>query len=264
MALVETEIDGRKIEVERDRWALDVARDLGLEIPTLCYHPALVPYGACRLCVVEVSKGQATWLATSCDLPIREGLRIRTETPAVLAARRMTLELLWAAAPEATEIRALAEKLGVSQPRFADRSGLAKCILCGLCIRACQAILGRSAICFSRRGPNRRVGSPLAEASDTCTGCLACVRICPTGHIVSTDDGPVRRMTTWNTDLPLVRCERCGESFATVRELTLARAKLPPGVFLDTICADCRRSQTVDRLAEAGKHAIPRASGGGL
>ena len=57
MALVETQIDGQEIEVQRDRWALEVATEMGIEIPTLCHHPALEPYGACRLCVVEVSKG---------------------------------------------------------------------------------------------------------------------------------------------------------------------------------------------------------------
>ncbi len=105
MTLVETEIDGRKIEVERDRWALDVAREMGLDIPTLCHHAALAPYGACRLCVVEISKGPWTWLATSCDLPIREGLRIHTQTPAVLTARKMTLELLWAQRPRRSRFR---------------------------------------------------------------------------------------------------------------------------------------------------------------
>ena len=228
-------------------------REMGLDIPTLCHHAALAPYGACRLCVVEISKGPWTWLATSCDLPIREGLRIHTQTPAVLTARKMTLELLWAQAPEATEIQTLAERLGVTKPRFSDRSGLGKCILCGLCIRACEAVLGQSAICFSHRGPARRVGSPLAEASDTCTGCMACVQICPTGHIVCRDDGPVRRMTTWNTDLPLVQCDGCGRSFATARELARAQAKLPPGVGLVPICPDCRRSGTVGRMAEARK-----------
>ena len=112
MALVETEIDGRKIQVERDRSALDVAREQGAKIPTLCHHPALSSYGSCRLCVVEVSKRGESWLAASCDLPIREGLSIRTDSPAVIAARKMTLELLWAQAPDAVEIQALARELG--------------------------------------------------------------------------------------------------------------------------------------------------------
>ena len=251
MVLVETEIDGQKIEVERDRWALDVARSLGIEIPTLCHHLALDPYGACRLCMVEVSKRQATWLTTACDLPVREGLTIRTNTPDVIAARKMAVELLLAQAPDATRIQDLAEKLGVTKPRFPARSGLGKCILCGLCIRTCREILGQPAICVSRRGADRRVGSPFAEESETCTGCMACVRICPTGHIESVDDGPVRRMTTWNTELELARCDVCGSPFATVRELDLARTKMHNQCTLDTICPNCRRSQTAGRVTEA-------------
>ena len=250
MALVETEIDGQKTEVQRDRWALDVAREMGIEIPTLCHHPALTPYGACRLCVVEVRRREWTWLTTACDLPIREGLRIRTDTPGVIAARKMTLELLWSQAPDAEEIRALGEQFGVAKPRFASRSGLGKCILCGLCIRACRAVLGQPAICVSRRGARRRVGTPFGEASETCTGCLACVRICPTGHIASEDLGQVRRMTTWNTELELVRCEVCGGPFATTRELELAQSKTPDHVMIDAICADCRRSQTAGQLGQ--------------
>ena len=255
MALVQTHIDGQAIQVQRDRWALEVAAEMGIEIPTLCHHPALEPFGACRLCVVEVSKGQWTWLTTACDLPIREGLSIRTDTPAVMAARKMTLELLWSQAPEATAIQALAAKFGVTKPRFAGRRGLGKCILCGLCIRVCRTVLGEPAICVSRRGAKRRVGSPFGEPSETCTGCMACVRICPTGHIVSTDEGRVRRMTTWNTELDLVDCHACGKSFGTVRELELARAKAGGSYEVDQICPDCRRSQTAGRLAEASKKA---------
>ncbi len=255
MALVTTQIDGHEVQVQRDRWALEVATEMGIEIPTLCHHPALDPYGACRLCVVEVSKGTWTWLTTACDLPIREGLSIRTDTPAVRASRKMTLELLWTQAPEATEIQNLAAKLGVTRPRFAARRDLGKCILCGLCIRVCRSVLGEPAICVSRRGANRRVGSPFGEASETCTGCMACVRICPTGHIVSTDDGLVRRMTTWNTELELVRCNACGDPFGTVKELKLAQALVGGSYEVDKICPDCRRSQTAGRLAEATKKA---------
>ena len=175
MALVKTVIDGREVEVERDRWALDVAREMGIEIPTLCHHPALEPYGACRLCVVEVTRGKWTWLTTSCDLPIREGLEIRTDTENVMKARRMALELLWAQAPEAEIIQDMARKMGVEKPRFAAREGLGKCILCGLCVRVCTEVLGEAAVSFAARGARRIVTTPFADASSDCIGCGACV-----------------------------------------------------------------------------------------
>lgn len=252
MALIQTEIDGRQIEVERDRWALGVARDMGIDIPTLCHHPALEPYGACRLCVVEVTQGKWTWLTTACDLPIREGLSIRTDSPAVIKARKMTLELLWAQAPDAAEVEDLARQLGVTQPRFGFRAETGKCILCGLCDRVCEKILGQSAISFTRRGADRMVGTPFGASADTCNGCGACVAICPTGHIQCVDDGPIRRMETWNTELELARCEQCGAPIAPAMQLEAAKAKLPDHVPVETICHPCRRAKTVARLRATG------------
>ncbi len=249
--LVKTTIDGREVEVARDRWALEVARDLGVFIPSLCHHPALEPYGACRLCVVEVTKGRRSWLTTACDLPIREGLSIRTDTPEVLKARRMAMELLWAQAPDSQRIRDLARRMGVEKPRFASRDPENKCILCGLCVRVCQDLIGASAIGFSSRGAVRVVGTPFDRSSTTCNACGACVAVCPTGHILSVDDGLVRKMITWKTDVPLARCESCGEPFASEKMMELVRAKLPTHVKLEKICEKCRRLQTARRLSKA-------------
>ena len=218
MALVKTTINGKEIEVERDRWALDMAHEMGISIPTLCHHPALEPYGACRLCVVEVTKGKWTWLTTSCDLPIREGLSIRTDTAEVIKSRKMTLELLLARAPKAERIEALAEELGVEKPRFNVREELGKCILCGLCVRVCDKLIGVSALSFSKRGAERRVSTPFDAASDSCIGCNACVAVCPTGHILMVDKGPVRQMETWKTELDMVRCEVCNRAYMPVKQ----------------------------------------------
>jgi predicted molibdopterin-dependent oxidoreductase YjgC len=250
MALVKTTIDGQEVEVERDRWALDVARELGIEIPTLCRHPAVEPYGACRLCVVEVAKGKWTWLTTSCDLPVRDGLSIRTGTPAVLAARRLALELLWSSAPQAGVIAEMARGMGIEHPRFGLASKRGKCILCGLCVRVCQKVLGDSAVCFARRGSSRRLATPMDSAPETCIGCGACVRVCPTGHIESEDDGPLRRMGALHASLELAGCERCGEPFAPRRQLQHARARLPDNVTVTDVCPRCRRAQSAKRLSD--------------
>lgn len=251
MALVKTVIDRREIEVERDRWALDVAREMGISIPTLCHHPALEPYGACRLCVVEVTRGKWTWLTTSCDLPIREGLSIRTDTPEVIKSRKMALELLWARAPEAERIQELAKELGVEKPRFSMRDDLGKCILCGLCVRVCDKLIGASAISFANRGVGRRVRTPFNTASNSCIGCNACVAVCPTGHILTTDVGAVRHMETWETKLDMVMCEVCGKPYMPVKEFEHIQAKLGEQMPLEKICSVCLRSRTVARLESA-------------
>jgi len=245
MALVKTIIDGQEIEVERDTWALDACRMLGKDIPTLCHHPALEPYGACRLCVVEVSKkNKGTWLATSCDLPIREGLEIRTETEAVIQARKTSMELLWAEAPDAPEIRRMAERLGVKKPRFAPRQPGNRCILCGLCVRACRDLIGVAAIGFSQRGPDRRIASPFEVAADACIGCLACVALCPTDAISVTDRDGVRIMETFNTELPMVPCEACGQPAMPEKMRDYLRQRLPDHVPVPALCPSCRRGST--------------------
>lgn len=254
MSLITTTIDGRDVEVERDRWALDVAREMGIEIPTLCHHPALEPYGACRLCVVEVTRGKWTWLTTSCDLPIREGLTIRTDTPAVLEARKVALELLWSQAPGAEEVQTLARQLGVEKPRFAERLEKNKCILCGLCVRVCRQLIGRTAICFSNRGLKRTVGPPFDRASEECIGCNACAQICPTGYIQSRDENGQREIATLKTSLKLACCELCGKPFAPVRQLEHLRKTLPEHMVVEQVCPACRRSKTAGLLADISAH----------
>lgn len=251
MALVKTIIDGREIEVERDRWALEVAREMGISIPTLCHHPALEPYGACRLCVVEVTKGKWTWLTTSCDLPIREGLSIRTDTAAVRQSRRMTVELLWARAPQAERIAALAREYGLEKPRFPVRDDLGKCILCGLCVRVCEQVVGVSALNFTRRGPQRRVNTPFAGASESCIGCNACVALCPTGHIRSVDKGDIRDLETWQTQLEMIRCDTCGQPYLPAREFESLQTRMGKAVPVERVCPRCQRRCTVERLRTA-------------
>ncbi len=251
MALIKTIIDGKEIEVERDHWALDVAREMGINIPTLCHHPALEPYGACRLCVVEVTKGKWTWLTTACDLPIREGLSIRTDTPEVIKSRKMTLELLWARAPQAELIESLARQLGVEKPRFAGRKEPDKCILCGLCVQVCDKLIGASAISFTNRGAYRKVATPFDTTSESCIGCNACVEVCPTGHIVSVDKNKKRYMETWKTELAMIKCEVCGKAYLPQKEFECIQEKLGENFSLQKICSCCRKSQTVSHLAMA-------------
>jgi bidirectional [NiFe] hydrogenase diaphorase subunit len=179
--MIHLTIDDKAIEVPEGRSLLEACREHGIHIPTLCYHPALEPYGACRLCVVEVgSEGRRPRLVASCVYPCEEGAQVRTDSPRVQLSRRVTAELLLAGSSGSPEINALAEELGVKEVRYQLPEENA-CVLCGLCVRACNEIVGVSAISVIRRGISKKVSTPFEVTSSRCIGCGTCVLICPTG-----------------------------------------------------------------------------------
>ncbi len=184
--LVHVRIDGREVAVERDTTILQAATDLGIEIPTLCHHPALEPYGACRLCTVEVVDRGRSKLVTSCNYPIRSEIEVITSSERVVRGRRMIVELLWARCAEAEVFQALGASYGIPEPRFELREG-ELCYLCGLCVRFCNEVVGAKAISLVSRGVEREVGTPFYKVSEACIACGACEYVCPTGAIKVTD-----------------------------------------------------------------------------
>ncbi len=239
--MVKLIIDNREVEVEEGTTVLQAARKLGIEIPTLCYHEALAPYGACRVCLVEVVTGKRSMLTTSCTYPVWEGIVVKTDSERVVKARRFIIELLLARCPNVPQIRELAEQLGVEQTRF--KTADEECILCGLCGRVCREIIGSSAIGFINRGIERTVETPFEIDSETCIGCGACAFVCPTGAIKIEDIQGYRKLDIWHTRLELTRCKGCGNYFAPIVELKYLKEKveLPQEVF--ELCSGCRRKK---------------------
>ncbi|MCL5035995.1 MAG: 2Fe-2S iron-sulfur cluster-binding protein [Chloroflexi bacterium] len=238
--MIEITIDGKKVEVEEGKNLLEACREQGIDIPTLCCHPALPPYGVCRLCLVEVIKKGWPRMVASCTYPVQDEIEVNTGTEEVLNARKMIMELLLARCPGSPKIRELADKMGVKETRFLKQDD--DCILCGLCVNVCEKIIGRSAISFVYRGTKREVSTPFNEASSDCIGCGACAMVCPTGAIKIEDIENVRRMINWKTELPLAKCAHCGRHFGPVAELEILkeRSGLPEDIL--NLCPDCRKA----------------------
>ena len=176
-------IDGQEIQAEEGRTVLEVAKANSIEIPTLCYHPLLSPYGACRLCTVEIGQRGRTSLETSCTYPAADGLVVQTHSQAVLEARKLVLGLLLSRCPNVPIIQDLAWEYGITEPPFPTDTPEENCILCGKCVRTCHELVKAFVLNFSERGIERRVGPPFLEKTRDCIGCGACTIMCPTGAV---------------------------------------------------------------------------------
>ncbi len=212
--MIKVRINGREIATEPGRTILEVAREVGIEIPTLCNHESLPPYAACRFCIVEVKYKGLTRYRASCIFPVEDGMEIQTHSERVMKIRRVLAELMLARCPQSDVLRDLAYDVGVGHCRFerprGEKSpcrlcgacqvreemrigppngipstfvGISGCILCGMCVRICDDVMKIGALSFEGRGMRRKVTTPFNEPSDFCITCGACSSICPTGAI---------------------------------------------------------------------------------
>ena len=175
--MITLKINGLDVSVEQGTTLLEAATFIGFPIPTLCHMEGLSPYGACRLCVVEIGDEPNSKLVSSCTYPAQEGLKVRTATNRVIKARRMILELLLASCPQSKTIQDLASAHGIRRQRF--RQEYEDCILCGLCVRMCDEQMMAKAIGFRNRGEKRSIGTPFDVKSDVCRVCGGCMYVCP-------------------------------------------------------------------------------------
>ena len=175
--MINLKINGLPVSVEKGTTILEAARYVGFPIPTLCRKDGLTPYGACRLCVVEIGKAPQTRLVSSCTYPVEEGLIVRTASERVVKARRIIIELLLATCPQSKTIQDIASRHNVRQQRF--RQEHEDCILCGLCVRMCKEQMMAGAIGFRGRGRTRSLGTPFDVKSEVCRLCGGCMEVCP-------------------------------------------------------------------------------------
>ena len=167
MSDVAMQIDGKAVVASGDMTVLQAARAAGIHIPTLCHHEKLEPFGACRMCMVEVeTKGRKSYVV-SCLYPVAKDLVVRTRSERVDKIRRVLLEELLAHAPNSPELVEM-------DPSF--------CILCGLCVRYCAEVKQKNAVDFIERGAQREISFIPEIAAKECWDCQECFALCPTSY----------------------------------------------------------------------------------
>lgn len=239
MPKIKINVDGRDIEAEAGVNLLPVLQKNGFFIPTLCNHEKITPYGVCRLCIVEWVRDGWNKVVTSCNFPIKEGQKFLTNSEKIKKERAMIMELILARSSNVPEVQALAERLGVKEPRFPkEEEG---CILCGLCIKACEEVVGVSAIGFQSRGTARKAIAPFDDSAKACIGCGSCAYVCPTNYIKIEDKDHTRKIPLWHIDLKMKQCAQCGQDIAPLKQLEYFRQKVDlPKDFFD-LCMNCRK-----------------------
>jgi predicted molibdopterin-dependent oxidoreductase YjgC len=216
-------IDGIKVRAPVGVTVLEAAQGADIFIPALCHDKDLKPYGACRLCVVEIEGFRG--IVSSCTTPATEGMVVHTETPKVMQARRTALELIMANHPadcltcaknQQCDLQKVARYVGLEPEHFSqlrrstqsipiDQSHPAfnrdpnKCILCAKCVRACQEIACVGAIDLAFRGYAVKVSTfgdkPIRDS--ICESCGECIARCPTGALMPKRTKlPTRRVKT--------------------------------------------------------------------
>ncbi|MEW6266875.1 MAG: 2Fe-2S iron-sulfur cluster-binding protein [Thermodesulfobacteriota bacterium] len=209
MKAVRMVVDRVSIEVEAGATVIEAARRAGISVPSLCWHPALKPAGACKACAVEIVAPEGPRVRLACLLRVREGLTVLTRSPLAQEAQTQALAELMRLAPQSRRIQELALAHGLELPSAPDG-----CLRCRLCVRVCGEVVGASALVMERRGGRRYV----VAREDRCIGCGTCANLCPTGAIRMTDEGGIRTIAIREEIIgrhALTPCETCGRLFAT-------------------------------------------------
>jgi predicted molibdopterin-dependent oxidoreductase YjgC len=225
-------VNGKVAEAREGTSVLEAARGAGIDVPTFCHHDALGPFGACRLCVVEVEGAAlARTVLPACTLPVSEGLVVETDTGPLQLFRKTIVQLLVSSLPPTEALERVAHRFGVTVPPFTNDRPDA-CALCGLCVRVCRDRIGAAALAFRGDGTRRwSVAERVVLDPQACVGCGTCAVLCPVSAIAVEDRGAERCVSLYGvivSRLERVRCSACGVPHATRRFQDLVSSRLDP------------------------------------
>ena len=178
---IRVQIDGKSVDVQRGVTVLEAARAAGVEIPTLCYHERLEPFGGCRLCMVEAEGKGWRRLVASCVYRVEEELVVTTRSERIDRFRKTLLELLMAHAPDSPKLQELAKEYRADPSRYDRESSF--CVHCGLCVRYCAEVKGAHAVGFIDRGIRKEICFIPEIAAKECESCKECFQLCPTSYL---------------------------------------------------------------------------------
>lgn len=223
-------INGREFAIDGNKTVLQIAKENGIYIPSLCYHPKLGPASKCRVCVVEVEGVRN--LQTSCSLIPTEGMKIATDSARVLETQKMVVSLILSNGNHNClicprngdcELQDAVYYLGLELPAFVveeheekDESAAFivrdgdRCIQCGRCVEACNRLVVNEVLDFGLRGGHTRVicddDRPMGLSS--CVQCGECVQVCPVGAL--TEKKGIGKGRPWEIRKVRTTCPYCG------------------------------------------------------
>lgn len=245
MEHVKVVINGNECIAEKGEFLLDIAERNGIVIPHLCHHESLRGSASCRLCLAEVMENGRKKIVTSCIFPVMRDITAETNTEEIIKMRKTLISLLTAEAPGNDRISLLAEEYGIGDHSRFQRDQGNECILCGLCVKACEE-MGCNAIATVNRGTTKKVATPYEEPSSECIGCGSCAHVCPTGCIEMEEGYGIRKI--WGKEFELLRCSVCGKYFITKEEYAYIGEKgdlsEPP------VCKHCKQIEVARKLME--------------